>query len=131
MSAESLVFHIGMEQSATGSPFFAVRARDAGEALILVLEGEADLSCASALYASLRSAVCDPNRETIIVDLSDCHYMDSAALKTLVGAQRIARERKRTLLFSRPNRNIRRTFEVMQLTEYLTITETPPNEIPA
>jgi anti-anti-sigma factor len=120
-----------MEQSATGLPIFAVRALDAGETLVLVLEGEADLSCAAALYASLRSAVCDPNRETVIVDLSGCHYMDSAALKTLIGAQRIARERKRTLLFSRPNRNIRRTFEVMQLTQYLTITETPPNEIPA
>jgi anti-anti-sigma factor len=114
-----------------GSPRFTLRELDTGETLALVLEGEVDLSCAADLASRLNNAVSVRSRSTIVVDLSGCDYMDSSGLKVLIGAERLARERRRRLIFARPSRNLRRTFDIMQLGEYLTITETWTTETQA
>lgn len=107
------------------APTFAMRVLDAGEPMVLALEGEADIDCASACFSSLKEAVCDSDHQTVIVDLSACDFMDSSVLKALIGVGWMARERKRKFVLLQPSRNLQRTFELMRMEKFVTVTRTP------
>jgi anti-anti-sigma factor len=115
-----------MGQSAEDrAPTFAVRVLDAGEPMVLALEGEADIDCASVCLSRLKEAVCDSGHETVIVDLSACEFMDSSVLKTLIGVGWMARERNRNFVLSQPSSNLQRTFDLMRMEKFVTVTENP------
>jgi anti-anti-sigma factor len=60
-----------------------VREESTGDAFILTLEGEFDLSSAPAVRAALDRAVDDGTRR-IVIDMLDCSFVDSTGLGVLL-----------------------------------------------
>jgi anti-anti-sigma factor len=60
-----------------------VREESIGDAFILTLEGEFDLSSAPAVRAALDGAV-DDGMHRIVIDMLDCSFVDSTGLGVLL-----------------------------------------------
>jgi anti-sigma B factor antagonist len=64
----------------------------AGNVIVLLLSGRFDSDTAPRVTTRLREAIaCAP--KGIVVDMSDVSFVDAAALASLMGAQRLCRER--------------------------------------
>ena len=101
---------------------FAIRVVNAGESIVFALEGEADLERASVCFSYLKEAVCESGHQTVIVDLSACEFMDTSILKTLIEVEGMARERKRNFILARPSRTLQRTFALVRMEQFVTVT---------
>ena len=85
--------------------------RPRADALILTIEGEADLHVALELRDRLVAAV-DEGATLVVVDLSETTIVDSVTLGALMAAMKRLRARGGQLRLVVRRREVRRTFEV-------------------
>jgi anti-sigma B factor antagonist len=87
---------------------------------ILSVAGELDLHTAPMFQEGLQAAIEQPF-EWLLVDLSDCDYLDSTAVHVLVQAHRSLDGRADKLALIVPSPQLRRIFELVGLDEVLHI----------
>lgn len=92
-----------------------------GGASIIHVVGELDLSTVAALDAELEQSL--PAGRVVVV-LSECTFIDSSALRSLVRAQRSAREGGGGLALVAPTQPARRVLEVAALDRFMPVFET-------
>ena len=92
-----------------------IETEDRGQSFVLRLRGEIDISNARDLFAAIDDAI--PNgHATIVVDVSEVTYLDSAGVKLLVQLADRLRIRRRELRLVVPERSpIRAVLELTGL----------------
>ena len=93
-----------------------------GDAVVVRLGGELDLSNAAAVRRALLDAVNGASGR-VVVDLAEVEFMDSTALSALVEARARLRERERFLLAA-PGLEARRALQVSGLDRHFRVHET-------
>ena len=90
----------------------------------IALSGELDISSAPKVEAELdRVQAASPT--LVMLDLRDLRFMDSTGLRTVVGADKRARERGGRLAIVRGPESVQRIFSVTRLDERLEIVDDP------
>jgi anti-sigma B factor antagonist len=94
--------------------------RHASGAAVVRVRGEHDLSTVPALGLALERAAAHSG---ILVDMSECTFVDSTAIATLIRAGQTAGERgaRFVLLIPREQARVRRVTEMMRLDQVLDI----------
>ncbi|AOS64853.1 STAS domain-containing protein [Actinoalloteichus hymeniacidonis] len=85
----------------------------------LSVSGEVDLSTAGELEAELGKAIGAAGTEEVVTDVAGVSFMDSAGLRVLVGALRLADERGVRLTVVNPQSQLRKIIEITGLSEVL------------
>jgi anti-anti-sigma factor len=101
------------------TPLAVERSRSDGYDLLTV-EGELDIATAPRMMAALNEAVADLSRP-LVVDLSDCVFMDSTGLALLINARRRMVRRKQGFAIVCPSGPIARVFEIADMVESLRV----------
>jgi len=91
------------------------------DANVIHVVGELDLSTVEALDAALEQEVAT---RRIVVVLSECTFIDSSALRSLVRAQHAARESGGMLVLVAPSQPARRVLEVASLDRFMPVFDT-------
>ena len=93
-------------------------ARAPQYAAIVSLHGEHDLATSTAIREALQPLYGD-----VLIDLSDCSFIDSTVIGSLISAsQQLAREGHKLALVVPPgNQNIARTLEIVRIAELVRI----------
>jgi anti-anti-sigma factor len=94
-----------------------VESERAGEVVVLTVSGELDQASAERLAGPLTAAI-DDGAVAVLVDLSDCGFIDSTGLSVLVRAQRALAERTgdpRSFSICCPDPQVRRVLEITGL----------------
>jgi anti-anti-sigma factor len=99
----------------------------ASGAPVVSLRGECDLTTRDALAGALARAAGQPG-PVVIVDLSDCSFIDSTVIGAIALSHKVLREREREVQLVIPSerRTIRRIIEMSGLAPFFTIHETLP-----
>ncbi len=92
-----------------------------GGASIIHVVGELDLSTIAALDAELELSL---PAGRVVVNLSECTFIDSSALRSLVRAQRAVSEGGGNLALVAPSQPARRVLEVVALDRFIPVFET-------
>ncbi len=92
-----------------------------GGASIIHVVGELDLSTIAALDAELELSL---PAGRVVVNLSECTFIDSSALRSLVRAQRAVSEGGGSLALVAPSQPARRVLEVAALDHFIPVFET-------
>jgi anti-sigma B factor antagonist len=87
-------------------------------ATVLHVIGELDLSTVAAFDTALEQS---PLSGRTIVVLSECTFIDSSALQSLVRAERTARDRGGSLALVAPSQPARRVLEVAALDRFVSV----------
>jgi anti-anti-sigma factor len=87
---------------------------------ILRVAGELDLHTCPRFQEELQAAIEQPFK-SLLVDLTDCDYLDSTAIHVLVQAQRSLNGRADKLALIVPSPQLRRIFDLAGLDEVLHI----------
>jgi anti-sigma B factor antagonist len=85
---------------------------------LLLVEGELDIATAPRLISVLNKAVQEV-LHSLVVDLSDCGFMDSTGLALLINAHRRLSRRSKGFAVVCPPGPLRRVFEVTDMVETL------------
>jgi anti-sigma B factor antagonist len=85
---------------------------------LLLVEGELDIATAPRLISALNSAVQEV-LHSLVVDLSDCGFMDSTGLALLINAHRRLARRSKGFAVVCPPGPLRRVFEVTDMVDTL------------
>jgi anti-anti-sigma factor len=101
------------------TPLAVERTRSDGYELLTV-EGELDIATAPRMMAALNEAVADASRP-LVVDLSECVFMDSTGLALLINARRRMVRRKQGFAIVCPSGPIARVFEIADMVESLRV----------
>jgi anti-sigma B factor antagonist len=101
-------------------PDFAVTVRRAGRVVIVVVEGECDLSRADELRDTL-DAVLEAGVGGLVVDLSGVQFFDSAALGAMTVAWKKAQQLGTPLCTVVTDPVVRRPFEIVGLDRVLMV----------
>lgn len=101
------------------TPLAVERSRIDGYELLTV-EGELDIATAPRMMAALNEAVADVSRP-LVVDLSDCVFMDSTGLALLINARRRVVRRNQGFAIVCPSGPISRVFEIADMVESLRV----------
>jgi anti-anti-sigma factor len=88
---------------------------------VIHVAGELDLSTVAAFDAELEQSL---SAGRIVVDLSECTFLDSSALQSLVRAQRTIRDGGGAIALVVPPRPVRRVIEVAALDRFVPVFET-------
>jgi anti-sigma B factor antagonist len=97
-----------------------VRRETSGDATILRLLGEIDLSRAPALRHHLNEAL-GSHPPRLIIDLAEVPYMDSSGVATFVEAMQVARRTGSALVLCGLQERVRSIFEIARLDMVFTI----------
>jgi anti-anti-sigma factor len=89
-------------------------------ATVIHVMGELDLSTVAAFDTALEQPHASGR---VIVVLSDCTFIDSSALQSLVRAERAARDRGGSLALVAPSQPARRVLEVAALDRFVSVFE--------
>ncbi|MCC2665206.1 MAG: hypothetical protein K0S35_3128 [Geminicoccaceae bacterium] len=84
---------------------------------MLALEGEADLFLAERLKSVLADGAGES--EVVLVDMSECSFIDSSIIATLLGAARAGE--RRTLALVAPTQAPRRVLEISGAVDYVPV----------
>jgi anti-sigma B factor antagonist len=85
---------------------------------LLLVEGELDIATAPRLISALNNAVQEV-LHSLVVDLSDCGFMDSTGLALLINAHRRLARRSKGFAVVCPPGPLRRVFEVTDMVDTL------------
>lgn len=83
-------------------------------ARIVTIRGELDLGGADQVRGPLESAAADTSRP-LVIELSDCTFIDSTGLATILHVTRPMRDGGASVTFACPDGEVRRLFEVSAL----------------
>lgn len=79
---------------------------------VVVLSGEADLTCAGQLSALITAQLAGGTRH-LTVDVSGLRFADTASIRTLVLAARTLKQRGGSLVLLRPQETIARVLDLL------------------
>ena len=91
---------------------------------VIVLSGEADLTCAGQLSALITAQLAGGTRQ-LTIDVSELWFADSASIRTLVLAARTLRERGGSLVLLRPRQPVARVLALTGAEQMFTIRDRP------
>jgi anti-anti-sigma factor len=106
-----------------GDPSLRITAGWRGDCRTLRLEGELDLSTASAVRDALAELLSSTDVGAVELDCRDLAYVDSTGLGVFVAAHKRAIREGVALRLVRPSPNIIRLLEVTGLRDFFHITE--------
>jgi anti-anti-sigma factor len=98
-------------------PSFDIDIVERGDAVILILDGEIDLTTASLLEEKL-SVVEAQEATNVIVDLDRVSFMDSTGLQVLI-AHTVAKQNGSRVRLTKGSPQVQRLFEVSGLRDHL------------
>jgi len=104
---------------------FSVTRRRAGDAVVVSPRGEIDLATVDELGAALAQAAQESGH--VVLDLRAVAFMDSAGVRLVLTTSRALDERGGALTVVQGPHEVRRVFELVGLTERLTIVDAPPD----
>jgi anti-sigma B factor antagonist len=104
------------------TPHFALHESCCGTTRTVVAAGELDLSVAAGFDTAVTSAL-DSGAETVVVDLGDLAFIDSAGVHALLRAHRRAARGTVRLIIRPAADRVQRVFEVCGVTGVLPFTE--------
>ncbi len=90
----------------------------------MALQGELDLLAAPALEAAIEDPELDDS-ETLVLDLRDLRFVDSAGLRAILTAHERSQQRGRAFALSRGSAQVDRLLSIAGLDEHLHIIESP------
>jgi len=93
-----------------------------GEHTVLAARGEIDIAAVPTFRDHLRRLV-DDGSTSIVIDLSDVRFIDSAGLRVLVDGLTRARRRDADMRIACPSASLRRTFEISGLDKVMNVHE--------
>jgi anti-sigma B factor antagonist len=96
----------------------SVEAGESGP--VIVLAGEADLTCAGQLDALIAGQLAGGTRQ-LTVDVSGLRFADSASIRTLVLAARTLTERGGSLVLLDPQRSVARVLALLGADQMITV----------
>jgi anti-sigma B factor antagonist len=102
---------------------FKVGTETVDEVHVFTVIGELDLETAPQLRQPLEAAI-DEGAECVLVDLSDCEFIDSTGLAVLVAAWKAMEERNgavKGLMLCCPDEQVERLFKLTGLDETIDI----------
>ena len=88
----------------------------------MAARGEIDIAAVPSFREQLRRIV-DDGSSSIVVDLSEVRFIDSAGLRVLVDGLTRARRRDADLRVACPSASLRRTFEISGLDKVMAVHE--------
>jgi anti-anti-sigma factor len=103
---------------------FSVETGSLGEAALVSLSGDLDLSTAKRAEQEIEAAE-RAAPATLVVDLRGLTFMDSTGLRVVVSAAKRAGRANRRLVIIQGPAAVRRVFEITRLDERLDIVDTP------
>jgi len=92
---------------------------------VIVLAGEADLTCKEQLGALITGQLAGGTRQ-LTIDVSGLRFADSASIRTLSLAARMLKERGGRLVLLNPQRPVGRVLALMGVDQMVTIRENSP-----
>lgn len=93
-------------------PFEVSSEQVEGSIRVFTVRGELDMSTAPELERGLEQALADPGA-SILVDLSECEFIDSTGIALIVRAwQRLSEEGERRLVLASSNHQVRRLLKI-------------------
>jgi anti-sigma B factor antagonist len=96
----------------------SVEAGESGP--VIVLAGEADLTCAERLDALITGQLADGTRQ-LTIDVSGLRFADSASIRTLVLAARTLTGRGGGLILLDPQKSVARVLALLGVDQMITI----------
>jgi anti-anti-sigma factor len=103
----------------TDLPLWQSRIREQDDCHVVALTGELDLAAADELNQVLAGQLDRPDPGTVVVDLSEVTFLDSAALGALIKAFQRAQEIDRRFVVARPVHGVRRVMQIAGVYELL------------
>ena len=94
---------------------FNVDVRQTVDVHIVALSGELDLATSKGLTETLT----DLTGSTVVVDLAGLSFVDSSGISALVLAKQRIEERGSSLVLTRPQERVARTFEIVGLAKWM------------
>ena len=119
-SGPTAVLHLSTLRAMPAGDLTLTTGTDGGASIIHVV-GELDLSTIAALDAELELSL---PVGRVVVNLSECTFIDSSALRSLVRAQRAVSEGGGSLALVAPSQAARRVLEVTALDRFIPVFET-------
>ena len=105
-----------------GDAPFELQSSAVGDALVIAVSGEIDMTCAPELGKAI-DIVSDHARR-VVVDLTAVTFLDSSGLNALVRSRRALDERQIALCVVAPAGTVvRRVFEITRLTDALAVVD--------
>jgi anti-sigma B factor antagonist len=109
---------------------FQVQAEANGSLHTVSVVGELDQSTADELRTALAQAIGDPERG-LLVDLSDCNFIDSTGLSLLVETKRRLSEDRRRFGVCCADADVRRLLELTGIDQAVTLFDTREEAVAA
>jgi len=104
---------------------FRATALEAGDAIVIVAEGELDLVGAPRLLQAM------PGDASVVLDLGGVQFMDSSGLRSLLEARQKCIDADRGFAIARPSESVTRVLELVDLTGEFDVVELPATTGPA
>ncbi|HEY1597248.1 MAG TPA: STAS domain-containing protein [Thermoleophilaceae bacterium] len=103
---------------------FSVETGSLGDATVVSLSGDLDLSTAKRAEQAIEDAE-KASPPVLVIDLRGLSFMDSTGLRVVVSADKRAGRSNRRLVLIQGPAPVRRVFEITRLDERLDIVDTP------
>ena len=113
-----------MEDERALAPDLVVDVRRDGDAAIVSMAGELDVSTASELVDVCRSVYAQGTRD-VVLDLTYTSFLDSSGLRALIGAQQLFGDDGRNVRLAHPSEPVMRLLEITGLSAYFSIEDAP------
>lgn len=97
------------------SDLFGVDVRQKSGIRVVALSGELDLATAEGLVETLT----DTHGSTVVVDLAQLSFVDSSGISAFVLARRQIEANSSTMVLTRPQERVARTFEIVGLGDWV------------
>ena len=104
----------GCATAEASHPFVAVTEELGGGTAVVAVSGEVDFATTPALEQALLG-VADERTLKLIVDLTDCSFLDCSGLGVLIAARTRFERSRRPLVLIAPGPSVLRIFEVTEL----------------
>ena len=103
--------------------------RNQADAVVVHLDGELDLASAPQFEGELERAEVTA-AATLVLDLRDLQFIDSAGLRMIVSAHENARERGQEFAVTRGSEQVQRLLAITRIGEHLRIIDAPEELAP-
>jgi anti-anti-sigma factor len=116
----------GADSKNTPLPF-AVHVRETAPLLVMALQGELDIATLALCREQMTDALSTftPNAPIrLILDLSECDYLDSTGIAFFAGLTQAAKQSGGKAVFACPTPRLQRLFEMLDLRKALAIADT-------
>lgn len=94
--------------------------------LVIALSGEIIMDMVLEQKGEMSRLVLEHAGTDVVLDLAEVAFMDSSGVGLLIGLRRLCQEQGKAFRVVNPTPAIRRLFDTLRLTDYLTVSQAPP-----